>query len=179
MNAGHGELMKWQVQIIDWWSELGVPKCLNNPCRPWTSQIRKYKGIKLTGRIMAILDCVTMHTLGGYDKTLSVLQQPDAAHHIEQAMQSVICDVSQNPVRRAFSNSQGIAKCQTTSSVLYSFGKDRIVTAYEQMLLQGHSRSMQLPSTMKQKDVSDLAGMGISLPCLALCLVTMLCTGGV
>jgi len=178
-----GDAMKWQVQIMNWRDELGIPKGSDESslaCRPWTlSKQRKYRGLSVTPRVLAILDCVTIQMLGGFEMTKSLLQQPDATFRIEHAMEAVICDVSQNPVRRAFSNSQGIAKCQTTSSILYSFGADRIVTAYEQMLLQGHSRSMQLPDSMKQKDVSDLAGMGISLPCFAACIVAMLCTCGV
>lgn len=173
---------QWQIQIMNWWSDLGVPAGVDQSqlcCRPWTMLTdHKYAGINMSPRTMAILDCVTMQTLGGFQKTQQMLQHRDRVHRIQNVMASIVCDLSQNPVRRAFSQSSGLAKCQTTSSILYSYGKDRLITAYEQLLLQGHSRSMKLTPDMKQSDVSDLAGMGISLPCLGLCVVAMLCSVG-
>lgn len=165
---------------MDWRSELGIPRGRNAStfaCRPWTLlKDRKYVGLNVNARVLAILDCVTMDILGGFAKTQAVLARADRESAIEEAMQSVFVDVSQNPVRRCFS-SDGVAKCQTTSSIIYSFARDRVITPYEQMLLQGHSRNMKLPDTMRQRDVSDLAGMGIFLPCLGLCVVAMLCSG--
>lgn len=173
-------VLQWQVQIMDWRSELGVPKGTNEStlaCRPWTLlKDRRYVGVNVSARVLAILDCVTMDILGGYAKTQIVLARADRVSAISEAMKSVFCDISQNPVRRCFSL-DGVAKCQTTSSIIYAFGRDRVVTPYEQMLLQGHSRNMKLPGAMRQRDVSDLAGMGIFLPCLGLCVVAMLCSG--
>ena len=145
--------------------------------KPWTAlPNRKYAGMHLTERAASILDCVAMETLGGARSAKAATQRTDAEQFITHALSDVLVDLSQNPARRAFS-SNGVAKCLHTGTLLYSFHHDRIVLPIELMLLQGHSSSMQVPSGMSQRELHDLAGMGIAVPCLALILVALMATG--
>lgn len=164
--------MKWQVQILDWRAQQG---CLGkfDGLRPWTGFNRKYEGIRATSRVLAILDLVTIEVLGGAQRTFEIMQRFNGEKVIAHEMQEILVDISQNPVRRAFSNQDKIAKCMTTSSLIYSFKLDRIILPFEQMLIQGHPPSFQIPGSVAQKAIQDLAGMGICLPCLGLIVVSM------
>ena len=140
---------------------------------PWTSKTRKYHGLRATERIKAILDCVAIEVLGGPTK-VAVMKD----HEICKGLENTLVDVSQNPIRRAFTNQKGEAKCLHTNTVLYSFHRDGVVLPFEQMLLLGHSRSLQIPACMKDKDLQSLSGMGICLPCIGLVLTSMMVTTG-
>lgn len=170
---------KWQIQVLDWRSQLGCKGDLDT-LRPWTGfrSSRSYLGIRPTSRVLAVLDLVTIEILGGAQQAVQIMKRRDGEKVIEKAMEDILVDISQNPIRRAFSNQDKIAKCMTTSSCLYSFKLDRVVLPFEQMLIQGHTTSLQLPGTMTQKSIQDLAGMGICLPCLGLIVVAMLATTG-
>lgn len=171
---------KWQVQIQDWRVQLG---CLGmwEVLRPWTSlPNRKYLGIKPGPRILAILGLVTIEILGGAESTAKLLSEHPSVYvpKIVTAMEGIIVDVSQNPIRRAFTNNKGISKCMTTSSQLYSYKRDGLILPREQLYFQGHSRALKFPPKMSQKSIHDLAGVGISLPCLGMIFSSMLVTTG-
>lgn len=158
---------QWHSQIADWKSELGA-KGRHLNLAPWSS----LPGLRLTGissttRVKAILDCVTMEILGGASKTAVLMADPAYPENIRQAMTGVYVDLSQNPVRRAFSNKSGDMKCQHTASIVYSFGRDSVVLPFEMLLLQGHNTNVVLPECMSLSELQDLAGMGIFLPNLA------------
>jgi len=174
-------LQKWHVQIQDWRSDLGCVGRLEI-LRPWTHlRNRKYLGIKLTSRILAILDLVTIQVLGGAEKTarlLNLCSEEVYTSTIEFAMKDIIVDLSQNPCRKAFTNVSGISKCMTTSSQLYSYKRDGVILPCEQMYFQGHGRATKFPPEMSQKNIHDLAGQGISLPCLGAVFVALLATTG-
>jgi hypothetical protein len=82
-------------------------------------------------------------------------------------MQHVYVDTSQSHGRRCFTSDSGNTNCLTTSTQLYSFGRDSLVLAKELMFLQGHKRDIVIPSGMSDAKLADLAGEGICLPCLA------------
>ena len=166
------------MEVQAWLEKLGVddrqPKL-----RPWTGlPDRKYMGITPTQRVKAILDAVTIEVLGGARNTRMVLQQRDAASEIERAMWDIVVDLSQNPGRRYFSNAEGVAKCITTASKLYSFRRDRVVLPFELMLLQGHSESLKVPQGMRPKELAELAGEGICLPSLGLIVTSLMLAPG-
>ncbi len=171
---------KWQVQVQDWRDQLGCKGELE-VLRPWTSQPgRRYLGLKPSPRVLAILDLVTIEVLGGADATVRIMQgEPEHfMPKIEDAMSDIIVDLSQNPIRRAFTNSRGISKCMTTASQLYAFRRDGLILSQEQMLFQGHSRKEKYPPSMSQRAIHDLAGVGISLPSLGAIFASMLVTTG-
>ena len=147
--------------------------------KPWTSLSgHRYLGIPTTARVMSILDCVAIQTMGGARQTYTVMNGQNARNKIENSMRNVLVDVSQNPCRRAFSNSNEVGKCLHTASIVYSFHRDRVLLPLELMMIHGHSRSIVIPDDMTPKELHDLAGMGITLPCLGLILVSaMLSTG--
>ena len=97
---------------------------------------------------------------------------------ISEGLQDAFVDVSQNPVRRAFINQKGEIKCLHTNTQLYSFDRDGVIIPFEHMLLQGHSQSMMVPTSMSSKDLQALSGMGICLPCIGLVLISMMATTG-
>lgn len=169
---------KWKQQIDDWRLDLGCKGFLRN-IRPWTTVAPwRYKGINVTQRHLEILDCVALHFLGGAKRAEEILSKSNARDLIVGTLQHAVVDLSQNPIRRAFSDIDGTAKCLTTSSVLYSFSRDRILLPFEKMLLQGHSMTLKIPRSMPNKCLNELAGMGISLPTLGLIFVAMMNSTG-
>ena len=55
-----------------------------------------YEGLSQTDQIMASLDCVTLDTLGGAEKTASILTKPNWKALVKDAMEDVFVDISQN-----------------------------------------------------------------------------------
>ena len=148
---------------------------------PWTSlNGLKFTGLSMTNRIKQLLDCVCMQVCGGARETERILSlSPEMARNkILDLMKDVVLDVSQNPGRRAFSNRLGMAKCLTTSSILYSYRLDRVIFPFEKMLWQGHSVVTKIPSSMSNRELDDLAGIGIQLPSLGLLVVALMSTTG-
>ena len=169
------DIPKWFVQIVAWKQELGAVGAYAN-LTPWTSLANQYLGIpSLTPRVLAILDCVTMAVLGGAERTEKALRFQDAEARIRGAMKDIVVDLSQNPVRRAYTTRTGNMKCMTTSSLLYTFERDSVVWPVEKMLLQGHSKELKFPDRMTDRELSDLAGMGMCLPSLGLIFVSIAC----
>ena len=82
-------------------------------------------------------------------------------------MKDVMLDYSQNPFRRAFTNSCGRNYTLTTSTTLYHFGRDRILLPPEYMRMQGWDSTMVVPGDMTATELRVLAGEGMALPCLA------------
>lgn len=110
--------------------------------------------------------------------TFDMMQLPNASHLILAAMEDVFVDVSQNPVRRAFTNSEGIAKCIHTATSLYSYQRDGVILPLELLIFQGHSLDTVIPERMRPKQVHDVAGQAICLPCLGLIVAGMMLTVG-
>lgn len=125
-----------------------------------------------------MLDCVAIASLGGASAAKAVMKSKNAEKIIAAALEDVYIDVSQNPCRRPFSNSQGIMKCLTTSTILYSFRRDGLVLPFELMLLQGHGLDTRIPASLSQRQLHDLAGMGICLPCMGIVFLSMMLTVG-
>ena len=172
---------KWMVQVQDWRNDLGAVGKYEG-LRPWTSLPgKRLTGVARTERAMNILDCVAIQALGGAEVAAALMQQqPETLRtwSITSALRDTLVDLSQNPQRRAFTNSAGISKCIHTSSILYSFGMDRILVPFEMMMLQGHSQGLRIPPQMSKASLQALAGMGVSLPCLGQILLAMMLTTG-
>ena len=169
--------MKWKAQIAQWREELQAVGPLSN-LRPWTQFRPKMVGISQTNRIKEILDCVAIEALGGAKVAAQVLARPNAELLVRAALDDCYVDLSQNPIRRAFTGSDGIMGCLHTGTYLYSFRRDSVILPFELMLLQGHSLDTKIPSCLSQKQLHDLAGMGIFLPCLGCIVVCWMLTVG-
>ena len=144
----------WKCQIAEWRGHLGISE---TAC-PW-SPFMEGDWCKDKPRVKAILDLVAAEHLGRSKFNLPFEKK-------KQLLQHVYCDTSQNPRYRAFTNAQQISPCLATSTTLYSFGLDRQILPVELLYLQGHSRTMRIPNSVKSNKVRDLAGEGMSLPCL-------------
>ncbi len=127
---------------------------------------------------MNILDCVAIEKLGGAENAFKLMQSPNANQLIMAALEDIFVDVSQNPVRRAFTNSEGISKCIHTATLLYSYQRDGLILPLELMLFQGHLLDMEVPESMRPKQLHDMAGQAICLPCLGLIVTTLMITVG-
>ena len=67
-------------------------------------------------------------------------------------------------------------RTQTTSSVLYSFNTDSVLVGKEMLLLQGQSSKLQIPEHTKDHVLRELAGEGMSVPCIGLVLWSLFLT---
>ena len=120
---------------------------------------------------MSILDCVALEKLKPRDNDLDFAAK-------KAILSNVYTDISQNPIRRNFTNARGITGTITTSTMLYSFHRDGIILPLELMMLQGHRRDFSIPYNMTSMQLKELAGEGIFLPCLGVVLWAMYITKG-
>ena len=68
---------------------------------------------------------------------------------IQKAISGVVVDVSQNPCRRNYTNSEGMAHTLTTSTELVHLERCSAVHPRELMFLQGHNpNETRFPSRM-------------------------------
>ena len=159
---------KWKQQSAEWRADMQV----GADVKPWTSHEGfQGNGFKHTDRSLELLDLVAVQTLisSGLSKSINKV----GSRLMKKQLGNVLVDLSQNPVRRCFTKN-GKSPCLTTSSQIYSFGRDSLLVPLEYMILQGHKRTIAIPDGMSGKQVKELAGEGMSLPCLALivwCLV--------
>ena len=116
-----------------------------------------------------VLDLATVGYVDAADlRRLSSLPQDARRRELSGLCQQLFTDTSQNPARKAYTcKKTDCMKCLTTSSCLYSHGRDRVVLALEHLLFQGHSLDVVIPRDMRQSSLKSLAGEGIALPCLA------------
>ena len=165
---------QWEIQIDEWKIRLGATDGRLASLEPWTSMPGlRLAGVSATLRVKEILNCLCMEVLGGAKATLKLMQKDDFYSVVKAKMSGYICDLSQNPCRHAYTNAEGINKCMTTSSILYSFDRDRVILPLEMMLIQGHKDSLRIPPSTSPSELHDLAAMGISLPNLACILLAI------
>ena len=126
-------------------------------------------------RVKAILNTVAAVKLQEQGVNLSNLPPFSVKKNL---LKNVFCDVSQNPKHKSYTNSRGITGCLATSTVLYSYGHDRIVLPVELAMFQGHRRGFEYPPTITSNQIRDLAGEGMCLPCLATIVWCMYLTKG-
>ena len=122
-------------------------------------------GVPQTERVASILDTFALLKLREFGYNLHSLGKL-AFSTKKDILEHVYVDVSQNPQYRAFTSQKGVTPCLATSTRLYSFGRDRMLLPFEQLMLQGHRRSFQIPESMRSSQIRELAGEGMALPCL-------------
>ena len=138
---------------------------------PWSTAGFQLRGLSQTARVCEVLDLAVLDFM-----------QPDdlcAANHarrrdaesreiLQSRCADLFSDPSQNPVRKPYTcPSSMVSRCLTTTSTVYSHGRDRVCLPVEHMLWQGHRLETKFPSSMRQSSIRELAGQGIALPCLA------------
>lgn len=170
--------MQWQLQEADLRRTWGVDPDL----RPWTCmpdvRLQGF-GIPDTTRARALMDLAAIDHLGPKCAAglVQEAKQCGCWSKIKQALADVYVDLSQNPYRKPWTNSKTVSRCMTTSSCIYSFAEQRVVTPVEMMFWQGHPRSFNIPQSMSQASLAALAGEGMFLPSLASILWALVCSG--
>lgn len=145
---------KWKADSLTFRNRVGV----SPGYAPWTSRPEFVgRGIRLTPRTKDLIDCVAIQVMKS--KNLPFNQ-------MAEGLKGVFLDVSQSLQRKAYTQG-GMNRCLTTSTVLYSYEHDRMVVPAEMLYFQGYPRTLKIPSSVTQADVANLAGEGMSLPCLA------------
>ena len=131
--------------------------------KPWTSQPDfKGRGLSKTSRNLSILDATVIRLLGG--------QQNVKKSHLKEKVKGKYVDVSQALNRNTCTNEAGISRTQTTSTVLYSFERDRVLVGKEMLMLQGQKQQFKIPQGVQDSVVKELAGEGMSVPCVGMML---------
>lgn len=155
---------QWQVQACRIRQQFKV----SSLCKPWTSmECLNFRNIAPNKRIGELLDLAVIRYVGP-QKACTL-----GSTELRQACAELFTDTSQNPARFPHTSDEGLARCLTSSSIVYSYHADRLVLPLEHMLWQGHEMEVKIPEGMSQKNLRDVAGQGMHLPCLA-CLVAVL-----
>lgn len=127
--------------------------------RPWTSRPSfTAKGVRLTDRIRDLMDSVVIDRMSQGKQTLT---------QIVKDMDDTFLDFSQSHQRKCWTQVNGINKCLTTSSTIYSYGADRLVLPIETLKFMGYPDSLKLPYPMSHHDIRDFVGEAMCLPCVA------------
>ena len=167
---------KWAEQFSALSQKFGVS---NENLKPWTDMPGvKFDGLqRITPRVAALVNLAVFSKLGpSTEAVVETARKTGNWKPIQKAMSGVLIDLSQNPCRQAWTNHEGVAKCLTTGSSLYSFDCQRMLLPPELLYLQGHRRAVVIPKAMTGRSVSTLAGEGIFLPCLGTILHGLICS---
>ena len=135
--------------------------------RPWTGR-RAFRGVGLnrSPRVLDLLDCYVAAELKKQEALL--LQNVDCERvDVEDLMQGKFMDVSQSLNRHAHTNANGCNHALTTSSVLYDFTRDCVLSGREMLALHGQPKDFIIPPDVPESVVRELAGEGMSIPSLS------------
>ena len=85
----------------------------------------------------------------------------------------VFLDVSQGHLRRNYTSAEGLGPCFTRSTELYYFGQDRVVLPQEMLAMLGYTQPVQVPESVRPRDLKRMLGGGMSLPCVGTVLLSL------
>ena len=152
---------KWVTQVAERRAAMGIPMDLFL----WTPHMQAV-GLCKTDRVLAIIELVALEYLA-VDPGLAVARTMTFTE-LARKLEDKFVDVSQNPKYASKANAAGILGCLATSSVVYSYHKDRIILPFELLLCQGHRRGLRVPSGISSSTVlRDAAGEAMNLASLA------------
>ena len=160
---------KWSEQLVAWRDRLQI----SDAYEPFTKLGLEIHGLRMTPRIHGLLNLVVADRLQVVKAAAESQGESWRAtkKNVRQAIADLVIDVSQNPVRRAFSNNEGVAHALCSGSMLAHLGLGRMILPAELMWLQGHNpQKARFPDAMTQEQIRALAGEGMALPCLGLCI---------
>ena len=95
-------------------------------------QSLRFSNVLPSKRVGELLDLAVIRYVGAEE--LCALESAE----IRCACKELFTDTSQNPARFPHTSKEGLARCLTSSSILYSHHADRLVLPLEHMLWQGH-----------------------------------------
>ena len=151
-----GRVPAWKSQSVELRNRMEV----DLRYKPWTTTGKKFTGLSKTSRA---LECIDLAAISHGCTSPAVSKRTTCNM---DKLTDVFVDVSQNPCRMAWTSAKMLNKCLTTSSLIYSFGRDSVVLPLELMIWQGHRADISTKG-MPQNSLKQLAGQGINLPCLA------------
>ena len=157
-SSQDGKSDKWRSQIAEERRLRNLPSSV----KVW-SPFMQATGLRVTERISEILDVFAASKLSDLGANLF---ESTSFSEKKKLLEHQYCDVSQNPKYKSCTNQIGITGCLATSTVLYSFGRDRLILPFELALLQGHRRGIKFPDSMSSSQIRDLMGEGMHLACL-------------
>lgn len=148
------------MQIATWRDDLKI----SPDYRPWDSLGEKIAGLPAaTDRVRAIINMVVAEKIHGLRKRTK--------KSIKKQVKDTIIDLSQNPCRKNFTTSAGVAHTMCASAHLVHLGQSRMILPREMLWLQGHnSRTTKIPEFLSPEDLRRLSGEGMALPCLGVCI---------
>ena len=120
-------------------------------------------GLPASERVLDVLDCYVAAEL----KENSGRADECARVDVRAVMDGKFIDVSQGVKRGTHTNKSGFVRTFTTSTVLYDFSRDCVLTGYEMLLLHGFPRDFVIPPEIPETEVRKVAGEGMSIPSLA------------
>ena len=137
--------------------------------KPWTGR-SQFQGIGLskTARVLELLDLVCLQAMSHFAKTAKISQtELFSGKNMDKALENVYVDVSQSCSRMVATTQKGVTPTFTTSSQVYSFRLDRLLTPAEIMLIHGHSLQTRFPLDLTAANLRRLAGEGMAVYCVA------------
>lgn len=132
---------------------------------PWTSRPGfEGRGLSRSARVLDLVNCIAIQKLVTSNTT---------AENLESELKHTMLDYSQSHARRSATHADK-HRCLTTSTTLYSYGLDRVVLPLETLWWQGFPRSLKVPQQVSSSDIKEFAGEGMTLPCLATILLSLI-----
>ena len=155
-RGGDGEGSKWMSQAKSIRESLWAFDNTKKASRPWSSHARM-QGISCTPRHREILDVAFLDAERNLVEHGLRTTREDIANNL-------FCDVSQNLSRKPW----GGLRTLTTSTILYSFQKDRLILPEEGLRILGFPSTSTLVRGISQGDVSDIVGQAMAVPAVVL-----------
>ena len=154
-KAPAAETAAWKSQIVQWRAHLG----LQGARLPEPPAIR---GMVWNERKRALVQMVSAEKMQG-------VRRPWKKKSLRARLKGVICDVSQSPAYRRFTNKEGCLGTLCTGAELVHLGQRRVLLPEEHLFLQGHNRhQLVMPAGASARQTAKLAGDGFALPCMGL-----------
>ena len=144
---------KWQQQAAALRESL--PPTLKDQ-RPWSPNARM-QGLSALPRQQELLDLAYLETKSWLQK-----QGMDDSH--QRVVKSLVADVSQNIGRKPW----GPMRTHTTSSMIYSFERDRLVIPAEGLRLLGFPNVARMVQGLSSADTVELVGQAMAVPSVTL-----------
>lgn len=133
--------------------------------KPWTGRTQfQGIGVPKTPRVLELLDLVCLQTMSHFAKTAKISQKDMfSGTNMAKALENQFVDVSQSCSRMVATTQKGVTPTFTTSSQVYSFRLDRLLTPAEIMLIHGHSKQTRFPLDFTPAHLRRLAGEGMAV----------------
>eukprot|EP00439_Symbiodinium_sp_Y106_P059209 s964_g8.t1 len=155
---------QWRNQVGKWEEESNIPPGL----ALWTGR-KDFQGIGLprTERALALVDLTCAQKVKDTGCSLRLIRE----QALIRLMSDCVLDISQNPDRRKFSKASkdqrcdNLLPCLTSSSRLYAYGQDRMLSGLEHFVLQGWSKqTLVAPEGVTENKLCQMAGQGMFMP---------------